>query len=148
MDQIIYWLVGAFGVPLVNALKTTLALQGKAAMWLAAAVAAVLAADLEADPTMHVALVELVLEATRRPWLREEVARWNAAHLRLAELGLRAVGAPDPAGDARIVVATISGLLLGQLADPAPDFEERIFRPALERLFASLAEGSPLRAAS
>ena len=63
----------------------------------ARAVSAVLAADLEADPIRHVAFTELVLEGTRRPWLREEVARWHAAQLRLAELGLRATGAPDPA---------------------------------------------------
>lgn len=43
MEQIIFWLVGAFGVPVVNALKNALGLQGKAAVWLAAAIAAVLA---------------------------------------------------------------------------------------------------------
>ncbi len=43
MEQIIFWLVGALGVPLVNALKQTWGLQGKAAVWLAAAVAALLA---------------------------------------------------------------------------------------------------------
>src|SRR5215218_3138826 len=48
----------------------------------------------------RVAFTELVLEGTRRPWLAEEVARWHAAHLRLAELGLRATGAPDPRADA------------------------------------------------
>ena len=39
----------------------------------ARAVAAALAADLEEDPVRHVAFTELVLEGTRRPWLREEV---------------------------------------------------------------------------
>jgi TetR/AcrR family transcriptional regulator, regulator of biofilm formation and stress response len=106
----------------------------------ARAVAAVLAADLESDPVRHVAFTELVLEGTRRPWLREEVARWHAAHLRLAELGLRVTGAPDPKGDAPLVVATITGFMLGQLVTPHPDFEEAIFRPALERLFARLLE--------
>src|SRR5919106_1160319 len=41
----------------------------------ARAVSAVLAADLDSDPIRHVALIELVLEGTRRPWLGEEVAR-------------------------------------------------------------------------
>ena len=63
----------------------------------ARAVSAVLAADLEADPIRHVAFTELVLEGTRRPWLAEEVARWHAAHLRLAELGLRADRRARPA---------------------------------------------------
>jgi TetR/AcrR family transcriptional regulator, regulator of biofilm formation and stress response len=109
----------------------------------AAAVSNVIAADLAADPIRHVAFTELVLEGTRRPWLAEEVARWHGAHLRLAELGLRAAGAPDPRGDAPLLVATITGFMLGQLVTPVDDFEERIFRPALERLFTRLVEQVP-----
>jgi TetR/AcrR family transcriptional regulator, regulator of biofilm formation and stress response len=107
----------------------------------ARAVSAVLAEDLESDPARHVALVELALEGTRRPWLGAEVARWHEAQLRLAELGLRAAGAPDAHGDAPLVVAAISGFMLGQLVHPVDDFEERVFRPALERLFTRLTEG-------
>ena len=45
---------------------------------------------------------------------------------------------------ARLVVAAITGLLLGQIASPRPDFEDKVFRPALERLFTSLvAERAP-----
>jgi TetR/AcrR family transcriptional regulator, regulator of biofilm formation and stress response len=109
----------------------------------ARAVAAVLARDLQADPIRHVAFIELVLEGTRRPWLREEVDRWDRAHLSLAELGLRAAGSPDPRGDAPLVVAAISGFMLGQIANPARDFEERVFRPALERLFRGLVAEVP-----
>jgi hypothetical protein len=36
------------------------------------------------------------------------------------------------------VVAAITGLMLGQLTSPRPDFEDKVFRPALERLFTSL----------
>jgi hypothetical protein len=106
----------------------------------------VLAADLESDPMRHVAFTELVLEGTRRPWLAEEVARWHSAHLRLAELGLRATGGPDPSADAPLIVATITGFMLGQLVTPVDDFEERIFRPALERLFTKLTEQAPVSA--
>jgi DNA-binding transcriptional regulator YbjK len=109
----------------------------------ARAVSAVLAEDLQSDPARHVAFTELVLEGTRRPWLGEEVARWHEAQLRLAELGLRAAGGQDPRGDAPLVVAAITGFMLGQLVNPAADFEERVFRPALERLFARLTEGVP-----
>jgi len=42
MEQILFWLAGGLGVPLVNALKDRFGLEGKAAMWLTAAVAAVL----------------------------------------------------------------------------------------------------------
>jgi TetR/AcrR family transcriptional regulator, regulator of biofilm formation and stress response len=107
----------------------------------ARAVAAALAEDLEADPVRHVAFIELVLEGTRRPWLRDEVARWHAAHLRLAELVLRASGASDPHGDAPLVVAAITGFVVGQLVTPHPDFEDAVFRPALEGLFARLVAG-------
>jgi DNA-binding transcriptional regulator YbjK len=106
----------------------------------ARAVSAVLATDLADDPIRHVAFTELVLEGSRRPWLRKEVERWHAAHLRLAEMGLRATGAPDPPGDAPLVVAAITGFLLGQLVSPVDDFEKRIFTPALERLFTKLTE--------
>jgi DNA-binding transcriptional regulator YbjK len=122
--------------------RVVLELAGKeldVSRW-AGAVAAELAAELEEDPARQVAFTELVLEGTRRPWLREEVARWEDAFLRLAELGLRATGSPEPVTDARLVVATITGLMIGQLTNPQPDFEEQIFRPALERLFTRLVE--------
>jgi TetR/AcrR family transcriptional regulator, regulator of biofilm formation and stress response len=109
----------------------------------ARAVSAVLAEDLESDPARHVAFTELVLEGTRRPWLGAEVARWHEAQLRLAELGLRAAGGQNPRGDAPLVVAAITGFMIGQLVNPAEDFEQRVFRPALERLFSRLTEGVP-----
>jgi hypothetical protein len=43
MEQILYWLAGGLGVPLVNGLKSWLRIDGKGAVWLTAAVAAVLA---------------------------------------------------------------------------------------------------------
>jgi hypothetical protein len=44
MEQILYWLVGGLGVPLVNGLKELFAIEGKGAVWLTAGVAALLAA--------------------------------------------------------------------------------------------------------
>lgn len=113
----------------------------------ATAVAARLAGDVAADPAKHVALFELGLEATRRPPLRDELRRWQEAHLRLAELGCRAVGSDDPETDALVVVATITGLMLEQLAGGRDDFEEAVMRPALERLFGRLA-GEPAPSAT
>lgn len=112
----------------------------------AAAVAGALATDLEDNPSRHVAFTELVLEGTRRPWLREEVGRWEDAWLGLAEMGLRALGSADPTADARLVVGAITGLMLGQLASPQPRFEDEVFRPALERLFRLLTERAVMEA--
>jgi hypothetical protein len=41
-NQLIYWLTGALGVPLINGLKGFFGLQGKAALWLTVGVAALL----------------------------------------------------------------------------------------------------------
>lgn len=117
-----------------------------AAEW-AAAVAAQIAADIRDEPAKHVALFELGLEATRTEVLRVELERWQKAHLRLAEMGCRAVGSDEPALDAQIVVATLIGLMLQQLAGAREDFEEEVLRPALERLFARLATGQRSAAA-
>jgi TetR/AcrR family transcriptional regulator, regulator of biofilm formation and stress response len=100
---------------------------------------AALAADVERNPAQPVAMYQFVLEASRQPTLRDEVARWETAHLRLAEAGLRAVGSADPQTDAHIVVAVVSGLMLGLLASPHPAFERDVMRPVLERLFTQLA---------
>ena len=105
----------------------------------AAAVSAQLAGDLDEDPAKHVALFELGLEAARTPALRAELGRWQEANLRLAEVGCRAVGSDEPELDARVVVATLTGLLLEQLATEREDFEAGVLRPALTRLFAQLA---------
>jgi TetR/AcrR family transcriptional regulator, regulator of biofilm formation and stress response len=102
-------------------------------------VSAALAADIQSDPARPIALYEFLLEAARQPALREDVARWEQAQLRLAEAGLRAAGSDDPETDAHVVVATITGLILGQLTTPRSDFERQILRPALERLFTRLA---------
>jgi hypothetical protein len=78
------------------------------------------------------------LNAARHPELRAEVERWQEIHLRLAELGLRSAGSSDPGTDAQIVVATITGLVLGQLVSSNSRFAQDVLRPTLERLFESL----------
>lgn len=107
----------------------------------AAAVARLVAGDVAAEPARHVALFELGLEAARREPLRAELQRWQDAHLRLAEMGCRAIGSDDPEMDARVVVATLTGLMLQQLAGGRADFEDAVMRPALERLLGQLARG-------
>lgn len=43
MEDLLYWLVGGLGVPLISWLKRSWGLSGRPAMWLTAAVAAFLA---------------------------------------------------------------------------------------------------------
>lgn len=43
MEQAIYWLVGAIGVPLIQWIKTQFKLEGKAAVWLTVGVSLLLA---------------------------------------------------------------------------------------------------------
>jgi TetR/AcrR family transcriptional regulator, regulator of biofilm formation and stress response len=108
----------------------------------AAAVGGQIAGDVAADPAKHVALFELGLESTRREPLRAEMQRWQDAHLRLAEMGCRAIGSAEPATDARVIVAALTGLALQQLAYDGSDFETSVMRPTLTRLFGRLAADS------
>jgi TetR/AcrR family transcriptional regulator, regulator of biofilm formation and stress response len=108
----------------------------------ATALAAALAGELDAHRTRHLALYELALEAARRPSLRPEAQQVRETHLRLAEVGARAAGSDDPAADAPIIVAAVSGLMFEQLAAPRPSFERDVLRPALERLFERLVTGA------
>jgi TetR/AcrR family transcriptional regulator, regulator of biofilm formation and stress response len=111
----------------------------------AAAVAAQIASDVRAEPAKHVALFELGLEATRHEQLRGALQRWQDAHLRLAEMGCKAIGSAEPRLDATVVVALLTGLMLQQLAGGRDDFETAVMRPTLERLFGQLA-GATARA--
>ena len=54
-------------------------------------------------------------------------------------MGCRAIGSDEPVVDARVVVATLTGLMLQQLAGGSEDFERTVMRPALQRLLRQLA---------
>jgi len=99
---------------------------------------AVLAGDLARDPTRQLAAFELLLEAARRPALREAIAAWKREVERLAATGLRASGASDPEQAAAVLVAALLGFGLEQLAVPHERYEREVLRPALERLVAGL----------
>ena len=78
----------------------------------AQAVASVVGGSVRDDPATQVALFELGLESTRTPTRRAELVDWQAALLRLAEMGCRSVGSDEPALDATVVVAAIAGLMM------------------------------------
>jgi TetR/AcrR family transcriptional regulator, regulator of biofilm formation and stress response len=100
--------------------------------------AATLAARVEHDRAGQIALYELLIESARSKPIRTVMEEWNAAFLRLAELGFRARQSSDPELHGRILVATVTGAMLKQLAYPAPRFEDDVLRPLLRELVGRL----------
>jgi DNA-binding transcriptional regulator YbjK len=98
------------------------------------ATAATLAAEIAREPETRLATLELLLEAARRPAVRESVGRWLGAYRGLAHAGAVATGSPAPEMDAEIMVAVLTGLALLQLADPRDHRGAEVLRPVLERL--------------
>jgi AcrR family transcriptional regulator len=67
---------------------------------------------LAADPAPTRARFELLLEASRTPALQDEARRWRQWFVGLVEQALDAVGAPDAADRAAVIVALLDGLVL------------------------------------
>jgi TetR/AcrR family transcriptional regulator, regulator of biofilm formation and stress response len=73
----------------------------------------------------------LMLEAARRPALREVTVRWTDAYLDALAPLLAAAGSRQARSDAELVVAAADGLLVEQLAsDDASDLAPRLRRLA------------------
>ena len=73
----------------------------------------------------------LMLEAARRPALRDVTTRWTHAYLEALAPLLAAAGSRDPRSDAELVVAAADGLLVEQLAsDDTSDLAPRLRRLA------------------
>jgi DNA-binding transcriptional regulator YbjK len=81
---------------------------------------------------------EIYLEAARRPELRASCAAWIDGFRDVAEAILRGAGARDPTQGARILVATIDGLMVQQLATSAGPPDEITLRVDLEHLVDAL----------
>ena len=103
-----------------------------------AQIVAVLAHPTELSPAAGraslLATYSLILEAARRPALRELSRTWTAAYIETVAGLLAAAGSRTPRDDARLLLAACDGLVIDQLAagDPADP------RPELERLAAIL----------
>ncbi|MFN0250248.1 MAG: TetR/AcrR family transcriptional regulator [Kofleriaceae bacterium] len=104
--------------------------------------AAVLASAVADDLRLHRERIraehELALEAGREPTLRALHSRWAEAALAFFATAVRAAGSPRPELDAAIVLAIISGIELGELADPQPQLEREILGPMLRRVLHAL----------
>lgn len=70
-------------------------------------------------------------EATRLQELRPVVREWTEAWCDVLERLFTAIGARDPRLEARMFLAMVDGLVLGQLTAPEDDFDEAVLRPAV-----------------
>jgi DNA-binding transcriptional regulator YbjK len=81
-----------------------------------------------------IATYTLLLEAARRPALREIAVRWTDAYLDAGRELLERAGSSDPTGDAKLLVAAADGLLIEELSRGRTSN----LRPRLRRLAAAL----------
>jgi TetR/AcrR family transcriptional regulator, regulator of biofilm formation and stress response len=81
-----------------------------------------------------IATYTLLLEAARRPALREIAARWTDAYLDAGAQLLQRAGSFDPQGDAKLLVAAADGLLIEELSRGRTSN----LRPRLRRLAVAL----------
>lgn len=72
-----------------------------------------------------------MLEAARRPALREVTMRWTDAYLEALAPLLAVAGSPHPQSDAQLLLAAADGLLVEQLvSDDTSDLAPRLRRLA------------------
>lgn len=75
-----------------------------------------------AEPGHTLARFELYLYAARRPALADAVARWRETFVAIGAGALSAAGSGDGPAAARLVAASMEGVLLHALACPHPDY--------------------------
>jgi DNA-binding transcriptional regulator YbjK len=94
--------------------------------------------QLGSDRSRTVAQYAFMQEAGRRPELEDVCREWSEAwEDELVEL-FESLGAPSPRLEARMFLAMLDGLLLGQLAAPDDDVENDVLRPVLRAWFERL----------
>jgi TetR/AcrR family transcriptional regulator, regulator of biofilm formation and stress response len=97
-----------------------------------------LVAQLRHRRTTVVAQYELTLEAARDAELGVAARASAQAYVELFREMLAKIGAADPAGDARLLVALLDGLLLEQLSAPWSPLTADTFTDRLRRFLAAL----------
>lgn len=80
----------------------------------------------------------LLLEAARRPALRELTRRWTEAYMTTVAEQLQRAGSAHPREDAQLLLAASDGMVIAQLSSG----ESIDARPALERLARTLTAAS------
>ncbi len=93
-----------------------------------------LAPQLGEEHWRTVAQYSLLCEAARRPELAPVVREWNQQWWTVLEEVFAGLKAPNPALEARMLLAMLDGFLLEQLAAPDPDFVATVLKPVLRRV--------------
>jgi len=88
--------------------------------------------------TMVVAQYELTLEAARDAALGSAARASAEAYMVLFQEMLAKIGAADPPGDARLLIAVMDGLLLDQLSAPRSPLAPDTFTDQLRRFLGGL----------
>ncbi len=104
----------------------------------AALIASIVADDLRKHRERIRAEHEMHLEAGRNPALRPTHRRWSAAAMEFFTAVVRAAGSPHPEADAALVLSVVSGIQLGELADPSENLERDLIGPLMRRLLHAL----------
>lgn len=102
---------------------------------------ALLMTQLGEDRSRTVAQYTLFQEAIRNPELEIVCREWTAAWHRALTGLFAGLGARSPELEARMILAMLDGLILGQLATPDADPERNVIRPAIEAWLARIPVG-------
>ncbi len=97
-----------------------------------------LLSQLEERRWRTVAQYALIQEATREPELERVSRQWTEAWVAMMTEVFIALGARSPELEARMFLAILDGLLVGQLAAPSDDVEDTVIRPTLESWFSRI----------
>lgn len=92
------------------------------------------------DADMGITIMELHLAAARDPQLRPALTQWGRAYARIVHDTLATLGSLNPEADAALLINTINGHILGQLALPRHAFATSILQPALQRLLMDIRD--------
>jgi DNA-binding transcriptional regulator YbjK len=95
----------------------------------------ILLPQLDESRSRTIAQYALLQEAAREPELESVCRDWTEAWEQALQPVFASLGGADSLLEARMFLAMLDGLLLGQLAAPAPDVETTVIRPALETWF-------------
>ncbi|ABP78326.1 TetR family transcriptional regulator [Pseudomonas aeruginosa] len=96
------------------------------------------------DRSMGITIIELHLAAARYPELRPVLHDWGRAYARIIHTVLANLGSSDPNADAALLINTINGHVIGQLALQRSNFESAILRPAIFRLLTAISSSTEL----